>query len=610
MFCPKIVSSYLYRDFTTLANFPLFNNKYLHSKTLFSILSPVLRGDSIHLASDVNKRGYSDHKSPLKPTVNFKDGPGLKDFLIGSSLLPENLHCEDVPYIKHYTNGNNRKVYFDVYGCQMNVSDTEIIWSILKNAGFQKTESISEADVVLVVTCAIREGAESKVWNKIENLKGLKKARAKRKDKPQMKIGILGCMAERLKHRLVEKEQAVDLVAGPDSYKDLPRLLALTENNQTAVNVILSLDETYADIMPVRLNQDSVTAFVSIMRGCDNMCTYCIVPFTRGRERSRPMASILNEVKQLSEQGVKEVTLLGQNVNSYRDLSEVDHHGGASCNEETHLAKGFRTVYKPKRGGRRFSDLLDKVSSINPEMRIRFTSPHPKDFPDEVLQLIQERPNICKSLHMPAQSGNTAVLERMRRGYTRESYLELIEHVRAMLPSVTLSSDFICGFCGETEEEFADTLSLMAQVKYNMAYLFPYSLREKTTAHRRLQDDVPPEVKQRRLIAMVTLFRQEAERLNQARIGHHELVLVEGPSKRSDLCLVGRNDGNTKIIFPAGEIPDSAESSYTRPIQRGDYVVVMVNSASSQVLKGIPLYHTTLYTFSRQISNRRVAVPA
>lgn len=534
-----------------------------------------------------------------KFTNDIGRGPGLKEFITSSHLQP--VKPESVPYVRNTaTNGLNRKVYFEVYGCQMNVNDTDIIWSILKDVGYMKTELLQEADVILVVTCAIREGAETKVWNKLKHFKALKKAREKQNLKPQLKIGILGCMAERLKHQLLEKEEIVDIIAGPDSYKDLPRLLSLTDSNQTAVNVLLSLDETYADIVPVRLNQDSVTAFVSIMRGCDNMCTYCIVPFTRGRERSRPIASIVREVSRLAEQGVKEVTLLGQNVNSYRDLSVVDYYGGLPRDGETHLAKGFHTVYKKKKGGLRFADLLDEVSRIDPEMRIRFTSPHPKDFPDEVLELIRDRSNICSSLHMPAQSGNTAVLERMRRGYSREAYFDLICHVRQLIPDVSLSSDFICGFCGETDEEFEDTLTLMSEVKYNMAYLFPYSMREKTTAHRRLTDDVPPEIKHQRLVRMMSLYRREAEKLNQAQIGQQHLVLVEGPSKRSVKDMAGRNDGNTKVIFPAVEIPDSQYSQTLRSIKPGDYVVVQISSATSQVLKGIPLYHSLLSKFSVQ----------
>lgn len=553
---------------------------------------------NVELQSTIRQSVTNVQKRP-KFTKDISRGPGLKDFVTNSSF--QSVQCDSVPYIRNTTiKGLNRKVYFEVYGCQMNVNDTDIIWSILKDVGYMKTESIQEADVILVVTCAIREGAETKVWNKLKHFRVLKRAREKQNLKPQLKIGILGCMAERLKHQLLEKEKIVDIVAGPDSYKDLPRLLTLTDSNQTAVNVLLSLDETYADIVPVRLNQDAVTAFVSIMRGCDNMCTYCIVPFTRGRERSRPIASILQEVRSLSKQGVKEVTLLGQNVNSYRDLSVTDHYGGITPGEETHLAKGFHTVYKKKKGGLRFADLLDNVSRIDPEMRIRFTSPHPKDFPDEVLELIRDRSNICCSLHMPAQSGNNAVLERMRRGYSREAYLDLIHNVRQLIPDVSLSSDFICGFCGETDEEFEDTLSLMSEVKYNRAFLFSYSMREKTTAHRRLVDDVPPETKQQRLFRMMSLFRREADKLNQAQIGQQQLVLVEGLSKRSVNDMAGRNDGNVKVVFPAVEIPEAEYSNKLQKIKPGDYVVVQISSANSQILKGIPLYHSSLSKFHAQ----------
>lgn len=311
------------------------------------------------------------------------NGPNLKDFFKNEHLSDqENLPEEQVvPYlqdINRYT--ARRKVYFDVYGCQMNVNDTEIIWAILKDNKFERTEDVIEADVILIITCAIRDSAEEKIWARLSYFKGIKRMRLK--DRPSLQIGLLGCMAERLKEKALERDRLVDIVAGPDSYRDLPRLLALTENNQRSVNVLLSLDETYADITPVRLNEDSVSAFVSIMRGCDNMCTYCIVPFTRGRERSRPVSSILREVEYLSEQGVKEVTLLGQNVNSYRDLSESNNSDNL-----TSMAKGFKTVYKVKKGGLRFADLLQRVANVNPEMRIRFTSPHPKDFPDEVIQV-------------------------------------------------------------------------------------------------------------------------------------------------------------------------------------------------------------------------------
>ncbi|XP_073993093.1 CDK5RAP1-like protein isoform X2 [Rhodnius prolixus] len=515
------------------------------------------------------------------------DGLELKDFFVNSSncnALVTDI-TETVPYLNPSSlQGWNRKVYFDVYGCQMNVNDTEIVWSILQSAGFLKTNRIKEADIILVMTCAIRESAETKIWNRIQHLRGLK--RTNLKNKPQLKIGILGCMAERLKERLIEKEKAIDIVAGPDSYKDLPRLLALTDNNQVAVNVLLSQDETYADITPVRLNTNSVTAYVSIMRGCDNMCTYCIVPFTRGKERSRPSTSIIKEVSMLSEQGYKEVTLLGQNVNSYRDIS-LDVDGDNS----TKMAKGFKTVYKTKKGGLRFARLLKEVASIDPQMRIRFTSPHPKDFPDEV---IAEHRNVCSSLHLPVQSGNNEILERMRRGYTRESYLELIDHVRSMIPEVTISSDFICGFCGETERQFEDTLSLIEKVGYHVAYLFAYSMREKTTAFRRFEDDVPSEVKQERLIKMVAAYRKRATELNRKFIGDEQTVLIEGESKRSKTFLAGRNDGNIKVIIPSCNIPSFKGSQDLAEIKSGDYVRVLINEANSQVLKGTPLFLTKL----------------
>ncbi|XP_064247645.1 mitochondrial tRNA methylthiotransferase CDK5RAP1 isoform X2 [Passer domesticus] len=376
------------------------------------------------------------------------------------------------------------KVYLETYGCQMNVSDTEIVWAILQKNGYARTKELAEADVVLLVTCSVR----------------------------------------------------------------------------------------------------------SIMRGCDNMCSYCIVPFTRGRERSRPIASILQEVKMLSDQGVKEVTLLGQNVNSFRDLSEVQFQSVAAPG----LSRGFSTVYKAKAGGLRFSHLLDQVSRIDPEMRIRFTSPHPKDFPDEVLQLIQERHNICKQLHLPAQSGSTRVLEAMRRGYTREAYLELVHHVRDSIPGVSLSSDFIAGFCGETEEDHLQTVSLLREVRYNVGFLFAYSMRQKTRAHHRLQDDVPADVKKRRLEQLIATFREEAAKANAALVGQAQLVLVEGPSKRSSSELCGRNDGNIKVIFPDAELEDAAERGAPGRAQPGDYVLVKVTSASSQTLRGVPLCRTSL----------------
>lgn len=531
-------------------------------------------------------------------------GPSLEHFIANSTNSPvetglsrstEQFHH---PYVAaNEVRAKGKKVHFEMYGCQMNVNDTEVAWSLLKDAGYVRTNSPNEADVVLIMTCAIREGAEGKIWSKINHLKALKKLRQADRHGP-LQIGILGCMAERLKEKLIEKEKAVDIVAGPDSYRDLPRLLALAHSGQVGVNVQLSLDETYADVVPVRLNDNSKSAFVSIMRGCNNMCSYCIVPFTRGRERSRPLSSILDEVRALSDQGIKEVTLLGQNVNSYRDTSaESQALVERSKDGPEVLSRGFRTIYKLPVGGLRFADLLDRVSQVDKEMRIRFTSPHPKDFPDELLEVIRDRDNICKQIHLPAQSGNNAVLERMRRGYTREAYLELVQRIRDVLPNVALSSDFICGFCGETEAAHEDTMSLIDQVKYSVAYVFPYSLREKTHAHRRLVDDVPLDVKKRRVAEALSVFRRHAKDLFERDISTHQLVLVEGASRRSQEDMAGRNDNNIKVIFPKIPVPEQPSSAVKKQIQPGDYVVVQIQDCSSQVLKGVPLYATSLQQY-------------
>ncbi|XP_050507794.1 CDK5RAP1-like protein [Diabrotica virgifera virgifera] len=520
-------------------------------------------------------------------TKKLTKGPNFTYFLQNGQLKPSTAPIvseEIVPYVQNVPQ-QKRKVYFDIYGCQMNVNDVEIVWAILQN-NFERTLNIVDADVILIMTCAIRDSAEEKIWGRLRYYRGIKSTR--KKDRPSLKVGILGCMAERLKEKVLEKESLVDLVAGPDSYRHLPRLLTLTDNNQKSVNVLLSLEETYADITPVRLNENSISAFVSIMRGCDNMCTYCIVPFTRGRERSRPISSIICEIEHLSNQGVKEVTLLGQNVNSYRDTS-IDN----KIDNVTSLATGFKTVYRPKKGGLRFADLLKEVAKVNPEMRIRFTSPHPKDFSDDVIDMIKSHHNICKNLHMPAQSGSSAVLERMRRGYTREAYIDLIKHIRQFIPDVALSSDFICGFCGETDEEFDETISLMNEIKYNTAFLFPYSMREKTTAHRRFQDDIADEVKYSRLERMIEVFRQTALQLNQSQIGKTHLVLIEGYSKRSDKFFQGRNDNNIRVILPVTPVP-SKESETLTELGAGDYVAVHVNDANSQTLRAVPLYKTSL----------------
>ena len=384
-------------------------------------------------------------------------------------------------------------------------------------------------------------------------------------------------------------------MCGPDSYRTLPNLLNESyKTGQTAMNVQLSLEETYAEINPVRLNKNTKTAFVSIQRGCNNLCSFCIVPFTRGRERSRPIASIVDEVKQLSDKGFKEVTLLGQNVNSYQDMSEQQFSMSSSTNE---LSKGFKSNYKRKSGGKLFSDLLDAVSLVNPEMRVRFTSPHPKDFPLNLLLLMKSRPNICKTIHLPAQSGSTSCLERMRRGYTREAYIELVDKINEILPGVSLTSDFISGFCGETDQEHNDTISLLKLIKYNFCFMYPYSMREKTKAFYHLKDDVPLEIKSKRYTQIVDTFRQTAHELNQLKIGQTHLVLVDTISKRSQSDLSGRNDLNNIVVFEKLKIPDVDNSNVLIEPQKGDYVACKIVSGTSQSLRAIPLYKCNLNTF-------------
>ncbi|XP_053309881.1 mitochondrial tRNA methylthiotransferase CDK5RAP1 [Spea bombifrons] len=546
------------------------------------------------------RRRVSSNSTTAMKAVNRKEefssrlaaGPNLKEFLAKNTPPAETSpHVEEdpPPYITSSASLSvNNKVYLETYGCQMNVNDTEIAWSVLQKSGYVRTYSAGEADVILLVTCSVREKAEQTVWNRLQQLCALKRKRCR--SKGPMKIGILGCMAERLKEEILQKEKLVDILAGPDAYRDLPRLLAVAETGQQAANVLLSFDETYADIMPIQTSANNISAFVSIMRGCDNMCSYCIVPFTRGRERSRPVHSILQEVQMLSDQGIKEVTLLGQNVNSYLDSSSVPFSAPAASK----LSRGFSTIYRPKKGGLRFVDLLDQVSRINPEMRIRFTSPHPKDFPDEVLQLICDRKNICKQIHIPAQSGSNSVLQTMRRGYTREAYLDLIQNIRQCIPGVSLSSDFIAGFCQESEKDHQQTLSLLREVSYNTAFLFAYSMRKKTNAYHRLVDDVPPEVKKRRLEELISVFREEATRVNQRAVGSTQLVLVEGPSKRSPTELCGRNDGNIKVIFTDTQAAGASSEQNGIRVQPGDYVLVKITSSSSQTMRGQLVGVTTL----------------
>ncbi|XP_003746682.1 CDK5 regulatory subunit-associated protein 1 [Galendromus occidentalis] len=521
-------------------------------------------------------------------TKKLAEGPSLEAFIANSSVPRENYDPTEVPYLIDES-AQLKKVFFEVYGCQMNVNDTEIVWSILKKKGYERVLNHNAANVVLIMTCSIREGAEQKIWRRLQDLR-------KHKQRRDLQVGVLGCMAERLKTQLLEKEKSVDVVAGPDSYRDLPRLLETASGGQAGVNVQLSLDETYADVTPVRLDERRKTAFVSIMRGCNNMCTYCIVPFTRGRERSRPMNSILDEVRHLSLNGVKEVTLLGQNVNSYRDMSEESHPFIRFT--DVGLAKGFKSKCKLRSGGLGFADLLHQVAEVDPEMRVRFTSPHPKDFPDEVLQVISSHKNICNHIHLPAQSGSTRVLDLMGRGYTREDYLTLVDTIYKFMPNVSLTSDFITGFCGETEDEHQMTLSLVEQVGYTFCYAFPYSLREKTRAHRRLEDDVPLEDKKRRAIEILEVFRRKAKLKFEKQIGDIQTVLVEGESKRSTEELFGRNEGNTKVII-ANEVGGER-------IHPGEYVSVRITNCSSQTMIGEVLRKTSLQSSTDEEEKRQM----
>ncbi|MBK8678792.1 MAG: tRNA (N6-isopentenyl adenosine(37)-C2)-methylthiotransferase MiaB [Sphingobacteriales bacterium] len=451
----------------------------------------------------------------------------------------DNFETQQLP-----NNFNGKLYYIESYGCQMNFSDSEIVASILQNEGFGNTRNFEEADLIFLNTCSIRDKAEQRIRARLQALNAVKKQR------PSTLVGILGCMAERLKNDLLEQERIVDMVVGPDSYRDLPRLVNNADEGQRAVNVILSREETYADISPVRLNQNGVTAFVSIMRGCDNMCSFCVVPFTRGRERSRNAYSIIAETHDLVQRGYKEVTLLGQNVDSYKwenpDTKEIVN----------------------------FANLLEMVALIDPQLRVRFSTSHPKDITNEVLQTIAKHQNICNYIHLPVQSGSSNILQKMNRTYNREWYLNRIDAIRQILPDCAISTDFISGFCSETEEDHAETLSLMQEVQYEMAYMFAYSERSGTLAARRYPDDISPEVKNRRLNEIIALQNKHALQRNLSDVGKIFTVLIEKPSKRSDSDLCGRTDQNKMVVFPA--------ENY----QPGQYVEVLIESATSASLKG------------------------
>lgn len=449
---------------------------------------------------------------------------------------------------------NGKKLFLESYGCQMNFSDSEIVASILIDKGFETTQNFEEADVIFVNTCAIRDNAENRVRQRLQDYKRVKR------NKPEALIGVLGCMAERLKTQFLEQEKLVDIVVGPDAYRDLPNLIEQAETGQKAINVILSKEETYADIAPVRLDKNGVSAFVSIMRGCDNMCSFCVVPFTRGRERSRDPQSIIKECKEAFDAGYREVTLLGQNVDSYL------YSGGG-------LKKEILTE-EQKANSTSFAQLMEMVALIHPDLRVRFSTSHPKDMTDDVLHVMAKYENICNNIHLPVQSGSSKVLNMMNRGYTREWYLNRIKAIREIIPGCGISTDVITGFCDESEDDHKETLSLMEEVKYDFAFMFSYSERPKTLAERKYTDDVPEAVKNRRLSEVVALQRQHSELRIKNMIGQVHKVLIEGFSKKSDEMLMGRNSQNAVVVFP--------KENY----KKGDYVNVMVTRGTSSTLIG------------------------
>ena len=432
-----------------------------------------------------------------------------------------------------------KRIYIETYGCQMNVSDTEVIFSILAEDGYQRTENMEEADVILANTCSVRDNAEQRIWGRIEQFNQQKKKRG------GVVVGIVGCMAERLKDKLLDTKK-VDLVAGPDSYRHLPGMLAAVTPDSPQIDVLLSRDETYADITPVRTDRNGVSAFISIMRGCNNVCSYCVVPYTRGAERSRDAHSIVREACDVFRRGYKEVTLLGQNVDSYLWKSDTE------------------TVD--------FADLLDRVAAISPLLRVRFATSHPKDISDKLIETMASRPNICRHIHLPVQSGSSRMLEKMRRKYSREWYLERVAKIRSVMPDCGLTTDVIAGFCSETEEDHRETLSLMEEVGFDWAFMFQYSERPGTLAARNYPDDVPPEVKTRRLNEIIALQNRKGLESYRRDIGKRLTVLVEGPSRRNPADLCGRASNNKMCVFPAGGH------------RVGDYVDVLVESCTSATL--------------------------
>lgn len=479
----------------------------------------------------------------------------MKELIDDLGILDGTEACETYQTSKDSNTGKSRKLYIESYGCQMNFSDSEIVASVLQKDGFDTTSDINEADVIFLNTCSIRDKAEQTVRHRLMHINGFKKR------KPELLVGVLGCMAERLKTKLLEEEKIVDLVAGPDAYRDLPKLIAQVDEGDKAINTFLSREETYGDISPVRLNSNGVTAFVSIMRGCDNMCSFCVVPFTRGRERSRDPHSIIAEARALFDQGYREVTLLGQNVDSYKWSEEE--------NNKARLEKtGIDKIVN-------FASLLELVAQIHPDLRIRFSTSHPKDITDEVLFTMAKYENICKNIHLPMQSGSSRILDLMNRGYSREWYMNKAKRVREILgEDCGISSDMISGFCTETEEEHRETLSMMNEIRYDFAYMFYYSERPGTLAAKKYVDDISEEVKKRRLEEIIALQTKHSIIRNERMTGKVQRVLIEGTSKRSEDFLQGRNTDNKVIVFPKENF------------KKGQYVNVLVERSTRGTLIG------------------------
>jgi tRNA-2-methylthio-N6-dimethylallyladenosine synthase len=460
-----------------------------------------------------------------------------------------------IEQLKKYE-GNARKFFIESYGCQMNFSDSEVVASILCESGFQPTTIFQNADLILVNTCAIRDNAEQRVRNRLKEFNVIKERN------PSALVGVLGCMAERLKTKFLEEEKIVDIVVGPDAYRTLPSLVEEAETGQKAINVLLSREETYAEINPIRLNSNGITAFISITRGCDNMCSFCVVPFTRGRERSRDPESIVAEAQQLFDKGYKEVTLLGQNVDSY-----LWYGGGAK--------KDFKNQSEEiQQSAIHFHHLLEMVAKIHPNLRVRFSTSNPRDMNDDVVKMIAQYENICNYIHLPVQSGSTRILEKMNRGHNREWYLQRIKRIKEIVPDIGLSTDIITGFCSETDEDHADTMSLIEEVGYDMSYMFYYSERPGTPAAKAFEDDVPLDIKKKRLSEIIALQNKLSHKSNLRDVGKIYKVLVEGTSKKSEQELMGRTSQNKVVVFP--------KENY----KPGEYVNVLVERVTSATLIG------------------------